>query len=272
VFLFDTQSVIKNRSGEVIQGIKASSEVVTYEFGLGRKGRKPSLKLWFVDYPGRYIEQGATEEERTFICELLKTSHAIIIAIDAPALIENNSVYNEIKNATTYVTALFENYYQELVEPRLVIFAPLRSEKYMSELEDATKLHAALRKEYERLFNLFNALKDNVAVVITPVQTLGGFVLSTYKEENAMLSFRFRKKNQQAVYAPVDNEQPLRYVLRFLLKMHHSERATSWSIFSFLRGWFHLDRHLTNAVTTFAGGSKKDGGFEIVQGDHLLNL
>lgn len=274
VFAFDTHSVIRTPSGEAIQGIRGTNQVTIHEFGLGKKGKKPSLRLNFVDYPGGYLDENAKEEERTFLRNLIENSHAILVAIDAPSLVEAEGAYNETRNATTTITVLFQNYYQELAESRLVIFAPIRSEKYMSEPAGAARLQAAFEREYRVLLDLFQSesLRETIAVVITPVQTLGSFVFYSLEEEDESLKLSFRKKTREAVYDPKDNEQPLRYVLRFLLKIHHSNRATSLSIFSFLRKWFKMDVYLTRAVTIFAQKCNKGGGFKIVQGEHLLDI
>ena len=76
--------------------------------------------------------------------------------------------------------------------------------------------------------------------------------------------FRFRKTSHDAVYSPRDSEQPLRYILRFLLNLHINERR--WDFFNFVRDWLELDAHLKGAAQTFAAGCKNQGGFAVLQG------
>ncbi|GGA21030.1 hypothetical protein [Okeania sp. KiyG1] len=81
-------------------------------------------------------------------------------------------------------------------------------------------------------------------------------------------TFGFRKISRDAEYNPVDNDQPLRYLLRFLLKMQHEGRTPK-----FLQAvvtWIGLNVHIKNALTQFSKGSKKTGGFAVLQGRYFL--
>jgi hypothetical protein len=83
--------------------------------------------------------------------------------------------------------------------------------------------------------------------------------------------FVFHKRNQDDCYDPRDCEQPLRYLFRFLLKLHFNERGQNWGTFRFIHDWF-LDQHLKKAVMIFAEGCKFSGGFEVVQGAEWLRI
>lgn len=250
-------------------GIKMTEDPRPFIFELGRKGKSPSLKLNFCDYPGEYL---LSLEKKQFIKQLLVDSVAVLVAIDAPALMERKGRWNEMINRPQQVTEFFRKAYQELDSPRLVIFAPVRCEKYMQNERLSLDLVQRIKEDYKGLLDLFasEALLSNVAVVITPVQTLGSVIFSRVEMKNEEPHFLFHKIGHDARYSPKDSEQPLRYLLRFLLKIHLNNR--SWGLFNFLRDIFGMDDHLINAVKSLSLGCKSSGGFTVLQGESLLNL
>lgn len=137
----------------------------------------------------------------------------------------------------------------------------------------AKELLEKVKQGYAPLLDHLNypSLNPWVASVITPVQTVGSVIFSRMevdRENNP--HFYFRKTRHDAQYSPVDSEQPLRYLLRFLLKLHLDSRQ--WKFFNFLRDWFELDTHLKKAVDEFARGCKTNGNFTIVKGEKWLNI
>jgi hypothetical protein len=246
-----------------------------FTFDLGKKAAKPSLRVAFQDYPGAYHGSRAGADERAFVKRMLEKSAAVLIPVDAPPLLEGADAgglgpWHERMNRPTQITDHFKRAYQNLEAPRLVVFTPTKCETYMKTEASRAALLAAVRRGYPRLFDLFasEGLRDRVAVVIAPVQTVGAVVFSRVEQRDGQPHFVFRKSSKDASYSPADSEQPLRYLLRFLLRVHRDERR--WRYFDFLRDWLRLDRHLESAVRDFAAGCKATGGFEVVQGERLL--
>ena len=139
------------------------------------------------------------------------------------------------------------------------------------------ELNSRIKEEYKRLFDLFNseALQSKVVTVITPVQTVGSVIFSRVEEKNGEPHFMFRKTGQDAKYSPKDSEQPLRYLLRFLLKLHlTNNRNWEWLSFdlNFLRDIFGLDDAFINAIRELSKGCKSGNGFSVLQGHSLLDI
>lgn len=245
----------------------------SFVFGLGRRGKPPSLQLRFRDYPGGYHLPKATPNERQFIKDLLEECVAVLIAIDAPALMELKGKWNELMNRPQQITDIFKTAYQDLDSPRLVIFAPVRCEKYMQTEKSTLELIKRIKEEYKSLLDLFASeeLRSNIVAVITPVQTVGSVVFSRIETKDGFPHFRFRKIEYDARYNPKDSEQPLRYLLRFLLKLHLINHR-NWGFFNFIRDVFKMDDHLVNAIRELSVGCKSTGGFVVLQGDSWLNL
>lgn len=267
-------------------GIDGTREVREYVFGIGRLEHSSSLKIQFIDYPGEYISARARPEQNNYIKELLRRSAAAVVAIDAPALIEEDGQWHERINQPKKVLEMFKAAYQGLNGPRLVLLTPMRCEKYLKAKEENKKEREKKEEElarnfkktvidqYADLLRFFRSehLETNVAVVITPVQTLGNAVFSHIKMNNDTPVFVFRKWKLAVEYKPQDCEQPLRYLLRFLLKLHYDRNVSRWWMFSFLRRWLGSDAYLKKAVEHFARGCKRSGGFEVIQGTHWLTI
>lgn len=249
-------------------GIAGSNEISNFTFSLRKRGTMTSsLKLHFLDYPGGYHKN-----KESYITQQLTQCVAVLIAIDAAALMEEDGQWHEYVNRPQQVTELFEKTYTDLDSPRLVILAPVKCEKYMKDSESTRRLHKTIREKYKNLLNHFRsqALLPKVAVVITPVQTVGSVFFSCIEVVGKEPQFVFRKPNSSDTYNPQGSEQPLRYLLSFLLKRHIEQRR--WKFFDFIRVVFSKDTEFREAVRKFAEVYDKEAGSEVVQGQFLLNI
>ncbi|NJN65711.1 MAG: hypothetical protein HC884_02865 [Chloroflexaceae bacterium] len=271
--LAELKSLLEDFEATAGQGILKTAQKRLFQFDIGQSGRRPSLSLQFVDYLGEWIDADATPEEKLQVLNLLRESRVVLVAIDAAALMEENRRWNEKINRTQQVTDLFKRAYQGVYEPRMVLLAPVKCEKYLSHEQAAAELQETIKKEYRSLLNFLasGVLKEKVAVVITPVQTVGSVIFSRIEVRNREPHFFFRKVRYDSVYSPKDSDQPLRYLLRFLLSMHY-RRFGRWLLFDFLREWFGVGHYLREAIEEFARGCKESQGFEVVQGRELLSL
>lgn len=258
------------------KSLQGTSEKRSYFFGLGKKGKQPEIKLELVDFPGDFIRE---EENAKVVEELLLTSLAVLIPIDAPALMEAEGRWNARYNQVRRITDWFKRTYINLEREALVILAPVKCEKYLSKPEAAQELLDAVKASYSELLDFLGAegLKDKVTVVVTPVQTVGNVVFSRIIQTSNLPRFKFLTVGKKSPYDPRDTEQPLRYLLRFILKHKYDQNRREWlGLFGFLRDWLKLDAHLITAMEKFAEGCKTGGidapGFEIIQGHSLLDI
>lgn len=261
-------SGVPQTSGEVgLDGLRKRS----FLFRLGKAGQAPSMELRFKDYPGGFLSSQANAEERGFVQHLVFQSAATLIPIDAAALMESNGQWNEWANRPMEVTEFIKTGFENLQSPRLVILAPTKCERYMQEEDGPERLLDRVKEEYDELLSFLasDSLRDKVAVAVTPVQTVGELAIARVDVENRTPRFTFRP-TRRARYAPADCEQPLRYLLSFLLRMHIEHRR--WGAFDFLRSWFNLDTHLRQAALEFASGLKTSNGFALLQGRQLVEL
>lgn len=247
-----------------------------YTFALGPRGRAAAIRLHFQDYPGKYLEEEADEEEREDALSYVENSVAVLVAIDAVALMERKGHWHDERNIPDVITSYFRDTYGDLDGPRLVILAPVRCETYVR-AGRGPELLRRVKAGYGRLLDFFESepLQDKVAVIVTPVQTLGGMRLSDL--DRKFYQAHFRKERPNSTFSPEDSEQPLRYLLLFLMRLvWESRRSASHSFFgpfvNLVRDLLGLDDWLRQAVPQFASGCKKSDGFAVLQGEHLLQL
>ncbi|CAD5954444.1 TRAFAC clade GTPase domain-containing protein [Planktothrix agardhii] len=206
-----------------------------FVFELGSGSRK-FIKLRFTDPSGEYFKLNAAQEQKEYIKQQLLACDAVIIPIDATALMEKKTgrvnysevgTWHEEKNEPERITTLLKYAYAGLTDPRLIILAPVKCETYMRTSQDAENLLQHVQIGYRELLNFLKSdgLFGKVAVVVTPVQTVGNAVFAYHKTgDEGFIKFEYNKTEIKAPYAPKDGDQPLRYVLRFLLNLSNEEK------------------------------------------------
>lgn len=263
---------------EATGGLERTEDTNSFRFGIGKPGEKSFLKLQFIDYPGEFMHSNSPKEKRQWVEESIAESVAVLVAIDAPVLMEGKGKWHELINRPTQIKILFQNVFQDLQSPKLVIFAPVKCEKYLRTEFESEKLIKRIRedKDYQRLFNLFasESLKDKIVSVITPVQTVGSVVFSRIEEKEKNPYFYFRKISHDAMYSPQDCEQPLLYLLRFILNLEMKKRKESWRLLGFLRDWLNLDEELVQALQKAIVQNNKNTNHKsiVVQGQNWLEI
>ncbi|RCJ24158.1 hypothetical protein A6S26_19210 [Nostoc sp. ATCC 43529] len=201
-----------------------------FSFELGSSGKK-FMKLRFTDPSGEYFNPDATGEYKEYVKRQLNECDAVVIPIDATALMQkktgkvNNAeigTWHEEKNNSQRITQLLKDAYTNVKSPRLVILAPVKCETYTKTSRDAESLLYHVQIGYSELLNFLKSesLIDKVAVVITPVETIGNVVFSYAKtDDNGYTKFYYHKTPINAPYEPKDGDQPLRYILLFLINV-----------------------------------------------------
>lgn len=281
----ESSAILQERLGELtaqVDDFEATPEIEgtdkpqSFIFDIGQKGKKPSLRLHFQDFPGGYLSSQATPDQKKSIETAIQESVAILIPIDAPALMQQVQQktkvgkWHEYVNKPSRIKDLLAKAYTDINSPRLVIFAPVKCETYVRDQSGANLLKQ-VRNGYANLLELFKAetLNPWIVSVVTPVQTVGNAVFSRTEVEDKVPHFRFRKIYPGAEYDPKNSDQPLRYLLRFLLRLELEGKKRG------LRGWwrerFKMNEYLKSAIDESGKGCKSGDGFAVLQGQNWLN-
>lgn len=245
---------------------------IKYRFNLGEKNHKPKVQLVLRDYPGEQLAENPDE-----IINRVRECSVTIITIDTPLLMIDNGWSGDDdaqygrSDTPNDITKIFAEAYGGLIDKKLVLLAPIKCEKWMDTADAARQLTDRITEKYKCLFDLLasDELQDKVAVVVTPVETLGG-IMYAYMDDKTSYSPKFIKKSIAATYDPKYCDQPLRYILRFVVK-RFLENPGLW--FSF----FGNNKPFVNAIEDFTKECLGDSfmeahknGFMIVQGSKLL--
>lgn len=252
-------------------GMDGTAERKKYAFELGSgKNNQVHLRINFTDFPGGWLEDRKKEKE---VVQIGSQADVILLPIDSPSLVEKNGKYHETINMPNQIHLLANQIESSARDdrPRLVVLAPIRCEKYVASGQDPQKLTQRVREAYAATIHVFDERKT--AVVITPIQTIGclqfcGFLIGKDKNDRSP-KMKFSKKKANDVYSPVDCDQPMRYLLRFILRQHHQVQQGTW--WNRLTLGLFADQEYLRAAQEIAKGCKdRLDGFEIVQGHHLL--
>jgi len=135
--------------------------------------------------------------------------------------------------------------------------------------ESPNALLDRIQEKYEPLLNFLAhpSLASNVVVAITPVQTLGNVHFSRIEVQNVNGKYQphFYYRKTAFKYEPRDSEQPLRYLLQFLLKIHLKKRSWLSKTIRSVLGKLFEDAAFRSAVQEFAQFCKTTEGFAVLQ-------
>ena len=277
-------------------------ERIDYTFTMKIKGRdKPRYSLRFTDIPGEWFFEPEKHGEwiEKEVQQLFKETNVMIIAIDTPHLLEGDDSqgsgygqYHETFNSVNIFTnKIMDQFFIEAegnASRKMVLFMPLKCEKYFWENRQS-EITPAVEKGYAKLLKHLDGdqLKNNCQIAIVPVQTMGNFIFHKFGEDdegNVIMHsvrpvpifslYRFpNKKAHDEGLNPKYCEQPLAYILTYILKMAQSDLLTinnNWFIklLSFF-GIIQLakDREMQEAIAVVSGKIEKSpaNGFKIVQ-------
>lgn len=224
---------------------------LSYRFLLGLTNReegKGERLVEFVDIRGEDLVEDLSGLKRK-----LMDSSIVMIAVDAPALMEGaekdgcgefhnavnlpDAIYNYFVAADTHMRERLKK--REMLPPKLVLFVPLKCEKYYYE-KSMSRLNTRLKAGYGNLFRFFEGKKE-YTVAITPILTLGDVVFDHYETKtrpdgkeivikfggdgsDSMMGiprfpmFRFRDVPKPK-FSPQYCEQPLMYLLMYISRV-----------------------------------------------------
>ncbi|MEA5472059.1 hypothetical protein, partial [Spirulina sp. 06S082] len=255
-------------------GINATEAPRDFTFTLGRRnwiGKRTPLELEFLDIPGGYLSSQTTLEKKRYYTDAVAGSGATIIVVDTIALMHNHGKFNEQINQVKDVTALLKNAYKNIFYPKLVIFVPIKCETYLQEGKDYEDIINAIKIAYDDLLkNCLSPVVLNIAAVIAPVKTVGCVIYSGYEKDpyGGVKNWYLRKTYEDAPMKREYADQPLRYLLRFLLCQYlKDQKGSIWGNLNDILG---RNEDLKSAIERFSNINQMNVPSEILQGHHLL--
>jgi hypothetical protein len=229
----------------------ASFSLDSFDFSLDLAGKKTGISLQFVDVPGEFF---AKPDDFDAVKEEIRESHVIIFAIDTPCLMEDmkedqdgNPMYGErhiSNNKPSHITHFIKDELKvEDIEDRLILFVPIKCEKYYYRGE-MPQVVEAVKKGYGELLQYLASpnLAGHCTAAVLPIISLGGLEFFGFKNNDisptASQEYIYHANNGNlAEYRPLYCDQPLLYSLAYILKTQDSHRTGPiWALRSLLFG------------------------------------
>lgn len=136
-----------------------------------------SIPVQITDYPGEWLRD--TEKVRD-VKDTIGQASIVMVAIDTVGLMlskDRDLAFVNRSNATKQVTNVLRESIASAPagEPKLLVFVPVRCEKWMRNKKDREALLKRLKEVFADVIDLFAQpkLHDRIAIVIAPVKTLG---------------------------------------------------------------------------------------------------
>ena len=245
----------KGKSRTFVPSEIGNHEILTYPFSIGIKDKRSRICVNFVDYPGEWLRS----RKDPLRAELQK-SRILLVAIDTPHLMEEDGVYNELRNGCWLVTQLIKDtkFADASQGPGLILFVPLKCERYYNEGR-MNEVNVRVQKAYEELLNYIkqpgaDGKTTRITVAITPILTLGGAEFNRFKrDKNGDIQLDNFGTPKEPIYwfpdmsknepEPKYCEQPLLYVLSYVLTLAKMEKNSGY-ITDII--WYWLQSNLLN--------------------------
>ncbi len=253
--------------------IEASNAVAPFEFEMGILRREKSVNIVITDYPGEYL----TSQSKV-VSDFIAESHIVMVAIDTPYLMEEGGRYNEEKNEVKKVISFFTEH-SEAIKNKMILLVPLKCELYFHEkrIDDVTsrvnEVYADLKVFCE---------KNNIACVVTPIQTLGGVEFDKFVDCNVAYSnltklstYSFYGENPK--YLPMFCVQPLYYLLTYVANFYEWNKTQDVGIWGKIKGsllsMLKDDDEFLHEIKKLSAKAETDNfGYSILVNNTILNI
>lgn len=204
-----------------------------YEVRIG--DRETGYTLKFTDVPGEYY---ASQQYNEWVQNMVKKSQVILIAIDTPHMMEKIDEATGVGkghyefNRVREISYFFKKAFQDNKDPRLVIFVPLKCEKYYYQ-NKMDKVRQMVEKSYAPLLDIFRAgdIRDLCTVAVMPILTLGGAEFFKFDGDLRNVGiYNYVRDNDKRRYNPQFCEQPLILILRYLVAVAEKAKKKQWMV------------------------------------------
>ena len=241
------------------------------------KGRRAELPIRFYDFPGGWLSPSSLQSED--IINIVINSAVIIVAVNAPYLMEFDGKYADQGCSAEDIEWIIEEALsRDRDKDRLILFVPIKYEKYMETPEERERMRRCIRKAFARILVLSSdpLYRDKLAMALVPVQTVGNAKFRRFKiSEEDFVEREVYKKDTGKRFCPQNVEQPIRYMMSFLLAQfaENKKKRSLWKRFwstLFMEGDLkEIAQYIRNGIKT---DRDPDAGIEIFSGRELIGI
>lgn len=172
---------------DIPEGIPPNTEGRELEFEIKSVRGHRYGRLHWTDYPGELLfpPVGGSNQvaKRSKLMKQLHGSRSVLVAVDAPAAMWQSGRLNDQINLPSATRSLLDQWIDAKGEKKLVIFCPIKCEKWVQTPDDRKELEAAIKEVYNPLLNAWRERSSKPKVFYMPVQTVGSLRHITFREE-----------------------------------------------------------------------------------------
>ncbi len=237
---------------------------VTHKFSI-KFEKNRLIDLRFYDHKGGYLNQKKSELPEEFL-HAIKDSVTFFNVIEGGVLMEGDDYTNKCVNMPTVIKDYLEDALDDK-QKHLIVFVVTKCEKWLNSNRAG---YDNLKRKFEvRHKPVLNAIRsrDNVVGVFVPVRTLGCVEFTEMvRTDNEPPYWKPCYTRKPGKFEPKFVEQPLCYMVAFLLNQFHENR----NIFSKFGWWVtKKNQRYISALEHFA--NKKDNSYAVYGNKKLID-
>ena len=264
-----------NGSREFDRSIEGTSMLRSFLFHIIGKGTY--LPVRFYDFPGGWMIPG--DSNNKIVVDIVKSSAVIVVAINTPYLMEFDGKYIDDGCAVDEIEWVIKRALEGDASEHLILFVPIKCERYLRTQEDRDRLHKSVKNAFKNTLMLTSnpLYRDRLAMAMLPVQTVGNAEFRRFKltSDGRVEREVYRKPDPNSKFSPKNADQPMRYLMSFLLEQFAQKKANGSWYEKFLSFIFR-EGDLKEVAEYIRSGIKSDNdleaGFEIFCGRELIGL
>ena len=219
------------------------------------------------------------DSNNKIVVDIVKSSAVIVVAINTPYLMEFDGKYIDDGCAVDEIEWVIKRSLEGDASEHLILFVPIKCERYLRTQEDRDRLHKSVKNAFKNTLMLTSnpLYRDRLAMAMLPVQTVGNAEFRRFKltSDGRVEREVYRKPDPNSKFSPKNADQPMRYLMSFLLEQFAQKKANGSWYEKFLSFIFR-EGDLKEVAEYIRSGIKSDNdleaGFEIFCGRELIGL
>lgn len=239
-----------------IADLQPTPNSYVYGFDISVNDRDIGYKLSFTDVPGEWMYDTAQEQNMQ---QFMDNSQVVIIAIDTPHLVEQidpatgYGKYHKEFNRVEEITRFFKRTFQNSPSEHLVLFVPLKCEKYYyrnSKAWNMTMISQTVQAGYRELLDFLtqSSVAELCTVAIVPILTLGGAEFNRFDTNGFAGIYSYVMDSALRKYNPQYCEQPLFFTLQYVIAMAERNKKNKGKISRWFGETFRNEAKLKDLI------------------------
>lgn len=209
-----------------------SGGVAEFLYDIDINDRDTGYTMRFLDRRGEDFKDFSIEAD---VQKMVNESQVIMITIDTPSLVEQPEkatgigINHKRINLCNEITRFLKTAFQNCSEEKLVLFVPLKCEKYYYN-GTLKKVNDCVKKGYAELYDFLikSDVKDLCTVAIVPILTVGGLQFLKFDDNSYVGQYYYVENHKE--YKPKYCETPLFLTLLYLIHMAERNKNEMWKI------------------------------------------